>query len=277
MLTAVAMAAATMGLAACEEHQSAAVKGAPEHLHGALSGDIEQQAVLAACYETKDQCPGIEADPALACAWRGVRLASASPDLKLVDSEAFTVACAEQQEDFRQRASIGLIDLALRVYGRRLDGLDQMVAAADPKAALYPSIEQVRERINAGLAQAGDSQRLPKFSPRKPGRDEPIFWSTCGETVCLEGFTPAFGGGVLSYRVTVKTAPASVALRASRASALAAAGLEAPAAADALGSAQASQLTLGPVCWTKAQTKDGAAVAGASRAPCRLNSSWDES
>ena len=259
-----------LGLSGCnEEHKSSAIHGAPEHLHAALSGDIVQQSVLADCYGREGECAGYSADPAMACAWRGVRLASRSPTLSLSDSQAFITACAAPDEVFRQRASIALMDLSDRVFGRKLGALDQVTAALDSHDVLYPSIDAVRERVNTALAQNGKSERLPKFAPARPGEaDQPVAWSSCGPTICLEGFTPAFGGGVISYRVSVKsetTSPSQVDALASR---LAAAGLEAPTAADALAATASMQTTLGPVCWTKGHGDTGLSYAGAARAPC---------
>jgi len=257
-----------LGLLGCEEHRSPAIRGAPEHLHKALSGDILQQAYLAACADKGADC-GVPADPPMACAWRGVRLASRSPTLSLSDSQAFVASCADADEVFRQRASIALTDLSQRVFGRRLGGLDQTIAALDPHEALYPSIDAVRDRINLALAQAGNGERLPSFAPARPSAtEEPLAWSSCGPTICLEGFTPTFGGGVISYRVTVKSQNVSPSQTDALAAKLAAAGLEAPSAADALSAAASAQITLGPVCWIKGHGNPALSYAGAARAPC---------
>lgn len=273
---AMAIAAGLLGLTGCEEHSSKAIRAAPEHLHAALSGDIDQQAVLAGCYAKTGGCLGIPPDPAIACAWRGVRLASEDPGLSLADTEAFTAACEAPEESFHQRASIALIDLGARIYNRRLGDVGEMAARTDPRAVLYPSIDQVRERVNQALSQGGESERLPRFAARRPGRgDGAVNWSSCAATICLEGLTPSFGGGVIGYRVTVRPSAASPARGAGLAGKLAAAALEAPAAADALAAAPARQLALGPVCWVKGLGEGGLIYAGALRAPCPAAAPWD--
>ncbi|MGA0603131.1 hypothetical protein ACO2Q3_20660 [Caulobacter sp. KR2-114] len=245
------------------------MRGAPEHLHDALSGDIIQQGYLARCLDKDAPCAGYAADPPMACAWRGVRLASHSPTLSLSDSEAFVSACAAPDEVFRQRASIALMDLSDRVFGRKVGALDQMTATAESRDLLYPSIDAVRTRVNSALAQEDKGERLPPFAPAGPGdADQPVAWSSCGPTVCLEGFTPAFGGGLISFRVSVKSQTASPSQTDALAAKLAAAALEAPSAAAALSAAAPTQITAGPVCWSKGRGPSGLSYAGAARAPC---------
>jgi hypothetical protein len=104
-------------LAACsEEHKSTAIRNAPEYLHEALSGDVAAQASLADCFDKDSHCGA--PDPAMACAWRGVRLSSGSPELSLADVAAFETTCASNDQSTQQRASIALADYVTRIYGR---------------------------------------------------------------------------------------------------------------------------------------------------------------
>lgn len=259
-------------LSGCEEHRGPATRGAPEFLHDALSGDIAQQDALATCYVKAGACVGLSPDPALGCAWRGVRLASQSPALSLADSEAFAAACANPDESVRQRESIAMIDLAARVYGRRLGALDNLLAASGSKDALYPSLELVRDRVNQTLGQMGQAERLPAFAARRPSdQTTPVSWSSCGPTICLDADTPPFGGGVQRYRVSVKATasgdPSALAAR------LATAGLDASATATILGQASTAQINLGPVCWFKG-SRDAVRYAGAARGPCPAAPVW---
>jgi hypothetical protein len=255
-------------LAACnEEHKSTAIRKAPEYLHDALSGDVTAQASLAACFDKGGICVP---DPAMACAWRGVRLSSRSPELSLADVTAFEVACASTDPSTKQRALIALADYASRIYGRQAGERAQLPAGLTEQPILYPSINMVRENINRALTLAGRSERLPQFLKSKPTEDRAVqAWSTCAAALCLEGLTPAFGGGVISYRVTlqpgtaVRSGDAALAIRS------AAAGLETPSAGDWMLESATPLVIQGPVCWMKGQEKSGTVYAMATPSPCR--------
>jgi hypothetical protein len=256
-------------LVGCEEHHAVSVRGAPEYLHAALSGDIAAQEWLAACYASPNGCVGAP-DPALACAWRGVRLASQSPRLSLADETAYAQSCADQDETFQQRAELARIDFTTRVYGARAAESANLAGAKDQGNRLYPSLETVRARVAAALTHEDGHLPLPAFAAPRQSADRRVnAWTACQAAVCLEGVTPAYGGGVIGYRVVVQT-KAMDPLRAQRLAArLAAAGLDAPSLADRLGPDAANTTTTGPVCWSKASTPSGAVVLTASRAPCR--------
>jgi len=254
-------------LAGCENHPKQAVHGAPEYLHKALAGDADAQGVLADCYGS-GSCPGVPSDPAMACAWRGVRLASRRADLTLADAGAFSRACASQDPTFRQRSAIAFADLTTRVYGREPPELSSVLADISEGAVLYPSIERVRILVNAELARAGQSEPLPPLtSPILTSLGNSLRWSSCTKTVCLEAETPAIGGGVRDYSISAKatgaTAPNSLAAR------LAAAGLEWPSIADRLTTDKARDGLEGQVCWRMTQSDRGDAMAEAAAPPCR--------
>jgi hypothetical protein len=252
-------------LASCEAHHATAIRGAPEYLHQALSGDISAQALLADCYG-KSACVGFPSDPAMACAWRGVRLASQSDQLTLADAAAFAEACASSDPTFQQRASIALADFAQRIYGRGLPELRQLEADA-VRPRLYPSIDQVRLGVNAGLAGAGRPERLPVFGKPTPSQDgKTLQWSSCAEKICLTGVTPGFGGGIALYRVTVTAGAGGETLR--LAASLAGAGLQSPSVADSLSLASPADHQQGAVCWRASQDARGATSVQASLAPC---------
>jgi Ca2+-transporting ATPase len=213
--------AAILALAACEEHPKKMVRGAPEFMHDALTGDVVAQGRLAACLAASSGCVDTPPDPAMACAWRGVQLASQSPTLALSDVAAYRAACALGDESARQRAAIAQDNFTRRVYGRPAP---DMPAAVATSGLLYPSIETVRQRVNAQLGLTSNA-RVPAFgAPQKMPKEGRLSWRACSASVCLEGLTPRFGGGLLSYRVEVTGAVGPARLLAAK---LATGGLEA--------------------------------------------------
>jgi hypothetical protein len=246
----------------CEAHKSPAIAQAPEIQHEALIGAPGAQARLAGCYEAGAACLGVAPDPAMACAWRGVRLASHAPDLSLADSARYASACADSDETVRQRAAIAEIDLVTRIYGREASERASRVTLADTQTVLYPSIETVRTRANLALAGAGDGRRLPAFTTSRPAADGAVVWSSCVDRLCLDGASPGWGGGLVRYRVTVAGAPGLAAR-------LAGAGLDSPSVTDALKGPAPAELVQGPVCWRSGLDAGRGAYVEASRAPCR--------
>jgi len=254
--------------AACEDHAKTVARGAPEYLHEALTGNVRAQKMLADCLASNTGCTGEPNDPAMACAWRGVRLESHIPTLSLEDTKAYVVGCASNDETFRQRAALGQEEYTRRVYGRAPSS-----AAAPGRAALrllYPSIESVRVRVNESLSGSG-AKRLPAFgAPAVSADQRRLTWRSCAEEVCLEGETPAFGGGVFTYRINV----ASGGSRArAKAAVLAGAGLDAPSVTSGLVSSAAAaaldRMSVGAVCWTaSSDIIKGAAWAAATLGPC---------
>jgi hypothetical protein len=79
--------------------------------------------------------------------------------------------------------------------------------------------------------------------------------------------SPAFGGGLFSYRVVVTGAQDNARPLAAR---LAAAGLDAAAVAAQLANSPEGPpgLSAGPVCWTIGRVRADAAFAGASLGSC---------
>lgn len=260
-----------VALAGCEKHTSPATRGAPEYLHEALSGDLAAELTLARCYDKGAECLGYAPDPALACAWRGVRLASRGPELALADNTDFAAACTTDDPTSRQRAAIALGDLVRRVRGRDLPDLRELTDTLAKTPVLFTALETVRANVNGELERVGRSERLP-VAGRGPAKEgEPISWTSCGGPICLDATTPSFGGGVLEYRVTVSaTADSSPSLAAR----LAAAGLGAPSALDILANAAPRGVVKDGVCWSAGRTDDGAAFAGASLAPCGTTSAF---
>jgi hypothetical protein len=252
-------------VAACEDHPRSIARGAPEYLHDALTGNVRAQKQLADCLASHTGCIGAPEDPAMACAWRGVRLESRVPSLSLADTQAYLAGCASNDETFRQRAALGQEEFTRRVYGR----------APSPEAAqpvvrlLYPSIDGVRDRVNLSLSQSGAKQ-LPAFGAPAVSTDQRrLTWRSCAEAVCLDGETPAYGGGVFAYRVSV--APGEPQARA-KAAMLAGAGLDARTVTSSLVSnvagAALDKISVGPVCWTAGFDTKGGAWAGAALGPC---------
>ncbi len=268
-MTVIALLLSSFIVAACtEEHKSAAIRKAPEYLHEALSGDVAAQVSLAACFDKDSICGS--PDPAMACAWRGVRLSSGNPELSLADVAAFRTACASTDQSTQQRALIALTDYVSRIYGQAAGERAQLTADRADRPVLYLSINMVRENINRALILAGRGERLPQFVKSKPMADTAIqAWSTCATALCLEGLTPSFGGGVISYRVTLPAGPTAKPNPATLVIRLAAAGLETPSAADWLVASATRSVVQGPVCWTKGQDRSGASFAMAAPSPCR--------
>ncbi len=267
---AMAMSVGVMLLAGCEEHRQPAIQHAPEYLHEALAGDVGAQAALASCLEEKQGCVGSAQDAAMACAWRGVRLASQSPDLSLADDDAFVTTCMGGDRTSRQRASIAQEDFTLRIYRRHAPV--SMMEPDDGPERLYPSIDIVRGRVNLALGRR-QLPLLPRFGAPKPVQTDPtrITWSSCAGGVCLEGVAPAFGGGLLGYRIAVTASPASI-QKDALAIQLVGDGLEAPGIAENLQNAPASagsrRMAAGGVCWTSGPSPTGAVVAAVTAGRC---------
>ncbi|MBS0410975.1 MAG: hypothetical protein JSR86_13745 [Proteobacteria bacterium] len=271
MLSPALAALLSLAVAACEQHKAPAVSSAPSIQHDALSGKASSQAWLASCYAAGGRCIGITPDPAMACAWSAVRLLSRSPDLSLADSEAYEAACNLPRESERQRAAIAAADFGDRIYGQ---GADARLAAGKALAetpVLYPSVEAVRTRINLALAHARRAERLPIFAAAPPAKagDSAVAWSSCADPICLQADTPAFGGGVIRYRVTVRIAGTGEAAAATLAGRLAAEGLEASSLGELLGDGQQHEFGQGPACWRAGKDAAGIMYAGAARGPCQ--------
>jgi hypothetical protein len=264
------LGAAAIALAGCEEHRQPAIQHAPEYLHEALAGDASAQMALVACLSAPEGCAGHPKDSAMACAWRGVRLASQSPDLSLSDQDAYLAACTGDDQTFRQRASVAQEDYTLRIYHRHAPTWPIAPAKND---RLYPSIETVRERVNLALGRS-HLPLLPRFSAPQPAPNDParIAWSSCAGAVCLEGMAPAFGGGLFSYKIDVNPAPDAVAPIA-LAPQLAAAGMDAPGIGEDLRHAAREHgfqgVQAGGVCWSDSVAAKGGYVASVSPAPCQ--------
>jgi hypothetical protein len=257
-----------LALGACEAHHAPATRGAPEYLHDALSGDLAAQADLADCYE-KASCLGYQGDRAMACAWRGVRLASASPTLTLADSTRFAATCAVNDPSLHQRASIAYADLTSRVFRRDPPQLDQAIADAGSRPVLYPSIEAVRTQLNAELGRMRQRPRLPVFAPARPGADgTTLEWSSCASGVCLSGVTPAYGGGVLRYQVTIQAAVWEGSGPDRLAASLAAAGLQWPSLVQRLTQGDHTPAQLGPACGAIERRANGDVTAVVAAPPC---------
>lgn len=257
-----------LAVAACEDHVKTVARGAPEYLHDALTGNVRAQRMLADCLASKTGCIGEPEDPAMACAWRGVRLESRIPTLSLEDWRAYVAGCASNDETFRQRAALGREEYTRRVYGRPASA--EAALGQTPLRLLYPSIDSVRERVNQSLAGTG-GKRLPAFGAPAISPDQGrLTWRSCADAVCLQGETPAFGGGVFAYRITVSSGGSRARARAAT---LAGAGLDASSVTSGLVSSVAAaaldRMTVGPVCWTAgSDIVRGSAWAGAALGPC---------
>ncbi|MBS0296761.1 MAG: hypothetical protein JSR45_10640 [Proteobacteria bacterium] len=250
----VVVASALMcGLAGCEQHPASRAQRAPEYMHGALSGDIMEQAALADCYATGANCMAIRKDLALSCAWRGVRLASHSPVLAVSDNEAYAAACKGLEGAARQRAEIAEQDLSFRVWGRLAPG----DGALPSRPLLYPSAETVRLRLNVELVRAKDRRQLPAFGAPRPLGNDALAWASCADKLCLEATGPHYGGGLAGFKVILSSTagPARKALAAR----LAGAGLDAPGLALHLTRIDGRSQT-GPVCWSVTQSADATAI-----------------
>jgi hypothetical protein len=255
---------ASLTVAACEEHPKRVVQGAPEYLHEALTGDIRAQARLADCLVAGGDCIDTPSDPPMACAWRGVRLASRSPTLSLADADAYRVACASSDQTFRQRAAFAQENFTRRLYRRP----SPAAGVSPPQTGLlYPSAEAVRQRINAEL-KAASQPALPPFGPAQAVPNQArLTWKSCSPAVCLEGVSPDFGGGLFSYRVVVTGPQERARPLAAR---LATAALELDAFADLLASSpeQPRGVMAGSACWVIGRARADAVFAGASLGPC---------
>lgn len=266
----VAISVAGTMLAGCEEHRQPAIHHAPEYLHEALAGDVGVQAALASCLDDQQGCVGFPHDAAMACAWRGVRLASRSPELSLADDDAFITSCMGGDRTSRQRAMIAQEDFTLRIYRRHAPA--SMTEPDDGPERLYPSIEMVRSRVNLALG-SHQLPLLPRFGApqQKPADPTRIAWSSCAGAVCLEGIAPSFGGGLLSYKIAVSASPAAI-QKDALAAQLVGDGLEAPGIAESLQSASASagsrRLSAGGVCWTSDAMPNGVAAAEVTAGRC---------
>lgn len=261
LATTLACAMGLLGLTGCESHPPKVAKGAPEYLHDALGGDLAAQAVLAHCYDEGGDCLGIRSDPVMACAWRGVRLASRSPMLTLADTEDYAAACPTR-ESLRQRAAIAQVNLSARIWGRTPDGESDGPQVQGHQRLLYPALDSVRLGVNQALARAGDKERLPAFgAPRQDGAESTMTWTSCTAAYCLVGVTPDFGGGVVRYRLVAR----STREKRPQTARLAAAGLNAEFAANAI--VRSRTATFGGICWLSDVGPDGSFVE-ASRAPC---------
>jgi hypothetical protein len=257
-----------LAAAACEDHAKSVARGSPEYLHEALTGNVRAQKMLADCLASQTGCIGEPQDPAMACAWRSVRLESRIPTLSLEDTQSFIAGCASNDETFRQRAALGREEYTRRIYGRAPRA--ESTPAPGTLRLLYPSIESVRERVNKSLAGSG-APRLPAFgSPLTSADRQKLVWRSCAQEVCLDGETPAFGGGVFAFRISVGSGGNRARAKAAL---LAGAALDAPSVtAGLVSSASAAALdrmTVGQVCWTAgSDIVKGAAWAAAALGPC---------
>ena len=262
-------ALAAFALVGCEQHPPSIAKDAPAHLHVALTGDIADQAFVADCYAANAGCLGQKPDPPLGCAWRGVRLASRSPDLSLLDTDAFRTACAGLDDTGRQRAAIALDDLSRRIYGRPGMPLPAIAEAA-PAGVLYPSMAKVYGRVNRELDREHAARLGPLNGTQADGPNGATRWAACSPAICLRGQSPAYGGGLTYYRVEAKAgAPSGLNSARSLAGRLAGAGLEAPNTAGVLiANGAAKAVTTTTVCWTAGGDARGGAFVQAAAAPC---------
>jgi hypothetical protein len=251
-----------LALGACQREQHGpVVEGAPEHMHQALSGDEAAQAWVASCLAKTGQC-GMKTDPALACAWRGVRLAAPAASRSLADVEAFDAACADLGPTGAQRAAIAFADLTTRVSHADLEELPVMFARVQAAEVLYPSAAALRTSVNEALTRGG-SQALPAYAAPTPAAEgRALVWVACSAQYCLEATAPAFGGGLQGYRLRARAdaAPASVA-------AAAAAGLDAPFMAQRL--SQPGTFDRAGMCWTSGPGPDGAYAVQAAPGHCQ--------
>lgn len=84
----------------------------------ALGGNLEAQRELAGCL-TKG-CPGIEANRALACAWRVVVVAGGVPGVTAADVELRRLACENLSPTEQREAEAQARSIFKQVYGRDL-------------------------------------------------------------------------------------------------------------------------------------------------------------
>src|SRR5215510_667770 len=84
----------------------------------ALSGNLEAQRELADCLT--NGCPGIEANRALACAWRVVIVGGGMPGIGAADVERRRISCENLSPGERTEAETQARSLFKQVYGRDL-------------------------------------------------------------------------------------------------------------------------------------------------------------
>lgn len=84
----------------------------------ALGKNLEAQRELADCL-TKG-CPGIEANRALACAWRIVVVAGGMPGVAANDAELRRLACENLSPNERREAEAQARSIVKQIYGRDL-------------------------------------------------------------------------------------------------------------------------------------------------------------
>ncbi len=148
-----------------------------------------------------------------------------------------------------------------------------MMEPDDGPERLYPSIEMVRSRMNFTLGRR-QLPLLPRFGApqQQPADPTRMVWRSCAGAVCLEGVAPSFGGGLLSYKVSISASSGAI-QKDALATQLVGDGLEAPGIAETLQSASASagsrRLTAGGVCWTSdAAMPNGGAAAEVTAGRC---------
>ena len=85
----------------------------------AMAGDIRAQRQLADCY--LNGCPGLASpDPALACAWHIVLIASGSPQVTPTDIEARKLSCGSLQAEQQRKAANEAKAIVAKLHGREL-------------------------------------------------------------------------------------------------------------------------------------------------------------
>jgi hypothetical protein len=85
----------------------------------AMAGDIRAQRQLANCYLSG--CPGLASpDPALACAWHIVIVASGDRQITAADIEARKRSCGGLQMEQRRKATNEATAIVSKLYGREL-------------------------------------------------------------------------------------------------------------------------------------------------------------
>ena len=170
----------------------------------------------------------------------------------------------------RQRSSIAQEDFTLRIYRRHAPA--SMMEPGDGPERLYPSIETVRSRVNVALGRQ-QLPLLPRFGAPQQIQADPdrISWNSCAGAVCLDGVAPTFGGGLLSYKITVSASPPSI-QKDALADRLVGEGLEAPGIAEELQKAPAPagsrRLSAGGVCWASNALPAGGVVAAVTAGRC---------
>jgi hypothetical protein len=90
-----------------------------EIARNAMGGDIPAQRQLANCYLSG--CPGLASpDPALACAWHIVIVASGDPQITAADIEARKLACGNLQTEQQRKATAEAKAIVAKLYSREL-------------------------------------------------------------------------------------------------------------------------------------------------------------